>query len=130
MTVIVCCFTASEKAAKGYVLVPVVDEAAVNLVGDDVETVPDGQFGDPPEVFFFHDPAGRIVRVAQDHHLRPGGDLFRHLLGTEPEIILHLPLDQDGYAVGQLHLLRVAHPAGDRDDDLVSRGPGGRSWLR
>ena len=89
----VCCFTSSEKLARATVSVPIINEAAVNFVQMTGEAVPDGQFGDAPEVFFFHDSARRIVRVAQNHHFRPGGNLLGQLFGTEAKVIFHLPLD-------------------------------------
>ena len=101
-------------------LLSVVQDPAVDLIGEDDEIVADRQVGDGLQVGSGQDAARRVRRGVDDEHPRPRRDEGRELVEIDPEVVLHP--DRHGNRrrtdePGQGFVDRVARV---RDEDLVA----------
>ena len=62
------------KRRDGHVLVPRIDQIAVDLVGTDHESAPETDLGHATELFTRVHPSHGVVGVAEHEHARAGGD--------------------------------------------------------
>src|SRR3569832_1092907 len=64
---------------------------------------------------------GRVRRAVDDHEPSHRRDGCLELRRRDLEFLLNARINDDGYAVGQHHHVRVGDPVGRGDDDLVAR---------
>ena len=76
--------------------------------------------GQGAQFFLAVHAAGGVAGRAEYEHAGGGGDGGFQLLGGDFEVLLEASLDDHGAAAGQFHHLRVAHPIGGGDDDLLA----------
>ncbi len=92
----------------------VVDEAGVDLVGDDVDVLALDDFRERQELVLGVGAAGRIGGVVEDDRLRRRRDRGLERLGRQQEAVLLASRDDDGLALGQGDALGVGHPVRGR----------------
>ena len=98
----------------------VVDEAGVDLVGDDVDVLALDDLGQRQQLFLRVGAAGRVGGVIEDDGLGRRRDRGLERLGGQQEPVLLPRPDDDGLALGQGDALGVGHPIGGRHDDLFA----------
>ena len=103
------------------VLLAAVRQVAVDLVGDDDEVVLLGKGRDGQEILARHDGACRVVRIADEQRLRPGGHVLFELVRRDAELVLNLGRHGDGLAARENRAGLVGDVARLRDQDLVAR---------
>ena len=103
------------------VLLAAVREVAVDLVGDDDEVVLLGEGGDSEEVLARHDGARRVVRVADEQHLRFRRHVLLELVWRDAELVLNLGRHGDGLAAREDRAGLIGDVARLRDEDFVAR---------
>ncbi len=97
----------------------VVDEAGVDLVGDDVDVLALDHLGQGQELVLRVGPAGRVRGIVQDDGLGGRGDRGLEGLGRQQEAVLLARRDDDRLALGQSDAFGIGDPIGGRDDDLL-----------
>ncbi len=98
----------------------VVDELAVDLVGDDVDVLAADDLGQGQELVPAVGCAGRVRGVVEEEGLGRRRDRGLERLWRQEEAVLFARRDDDGLALGQVHALGVGDPEGRRDDDLLA----------
>ncbi len=110
-------------------MVDAVDEAVVDLVGDDEEVVPVDDLGDGGHHLAAHHGAGGVRRVADEERLGAGRDALLQVIGVEGEAVLgtrrHLRVRATGEEntreigdvarIGAQHLVALIDDGGERD---------------
>ena len=102
-------------------LLAAVREVAVDLVGDDDEVVLLGEGRDGQEVLARHDGARRVVRVADEQHLRLWRHVLLELVRRDAELILDLGRHGDGLAAREDRAGLIGDVAWLWDEDLIAR---------
>ena len=102
-------------------LLAAVREVAVDLVGDDDEVVLLGEGGNREQVLARHDGARRVVRVADEQHLRLWRHVLLELVRRDAELILDLGRHGDGLAAREDRAGLIGDVARLRDEDFVAR---------
>ena len=102
-------------------MLALVDDPAVDLVGQDDEIVAQRELGDPDDVLAGEQAAGRVGRRVQDEHPGPLRDERLELVQVGPELVLHPDRQRHDGPAGEPGHRLVDRVAGVRDDDLVAR---------
>ena len=97
-----------------------VDQVAVDLVDDHPDVVLREDARERAQLIRGVRAAGRVGRRAEDERLGPRRDRSFERLRREQEALLLRGRHVHGRGAHHAHLLRVAHPVGRRDDDLVA----------
>ena len=101
-------------------MLALVEDPAVDLVGQDHEVVLAGDVGDLLEVLARRDAAGRVGRRVDDDELGPRRDQRRQLVRVEAEVVLLADRAGDGLAADEAGHRLVDREARVRVDDLVA----------
>ncbi|MFM2177112.1 MAG: hypothetical protein RL015_1210 [Verrucomicrobiota bacterium] len=104
-----------------FVLASVVEQFAVDLVGEDKQIVLHGEGGDFFQLLGRHDAAGGIRGEVQRDDLGLRRDGFLHVGGHEGEVIFLTRVHHNRHAVGHLDARAVADVAGLVVNDFVAR---------
>ena len=105
----------------GHVLGTVVQDPAVDLVGQDPQVVADGELGDPLDIGPGQDAASRVGRRVDDQDPRPRRDQRRKLVHVEAEVIGHPDRDRHRRRADESRQGLIDGIARIRDQDLVAR---------
>ena len=97
----------------------VIDQAVIDLVGDDVDVLLHADLGQSLQLLPAVHGAGGVAGVVQDHALGLGGNGGGELLGGDLEFVSLGGMDDDRNAAHHADQLGIADPVRRGQDDLV-----------
>ena len=97
-----------------------IGQLSVDLIGQDIEIVPDDDVHQLFQILSFHDRAGRVIGERQDQNLGPGSDRCLEFLRCQPELILVFQIDNDGRGIRQHSAGLIGDIGGLRDQHLIA----------
>ena len=103
-----------------HMLGAVVGEFLVDFIGEDVDVLLGGDFGEGLEFLAGVDRSGRVARRIDDDHLRAGRHGVFEILGSDLPVVLLAGLDENRLAADDANHLGIAEPIGGGDNDFVT----------
>ena len=99
----------------------VIDDAVVDLIGNNGQVISFYDFGYFLKVFPFEDSAGGVVRRILENCFRRGSDRFFQISRLQAEAIIFTDRDRDRFYPGNVELAEVIRIIRIRDKNLVTR---------
>ncbi len=113
-------FLHAGQRSNGNMRLSCIGKFAVDLIGKHIEIMLDDDLTNCLQIFFFHDPAGRIVWIRQDQDFGTGCDRGFELFRCQAELIFIFQIDNDRDRICKDSTGLIGDIRRLRDQDLIA----------